>query len=150
MSGPDRSCPAKELAWGRVVLPPSGLCPTSPRQCMQCWAQGHHVSLRKPASPFPTGMSPAPPASIHPRAAGEPEDRGYLCSTPTVWQLQLPIAMTVSRAAEKGLQRVHNARKVPGEGLRREDSLLNHNLTHRTHDNCSGLELNTGKRYLYI
>lgn len=125
------------------ALPPQGnACSVGLRDTM-CF-------LRKPASPFPTGMSPAPPASIHPRAAGEPEYRGYPCSTPTVWQLQLPIAMTVSRAAEKGLQRVHNARKVPGEGLRREDSLLNHNLTHRTHDNCSGLELNTGKRYLYI
>lgn len=76
VSGPGRSCPAKELPWGRVVLPPSGLCPTSPRQSRQCWAQAHHVSLRKSASPFPTLMSPTPPASIHPRAAGEPEDKG--------------------------------------------------------------------------
>lgn len=76
MSGPGRSCPAKELPWGRVVLPPSGLCLASPRQSMPCWAQAHHVSLRKSASPFPARVSPAPPASIHPQAAGEPEDKG--------------------------------------------------------------------------
>lgn len=43
---------------------------------MQCLAQAHHVSLRKSASPFPTRMSPAPPASIDPQAAGEPGDKG--------------------------------------------------------------------------